>query len=246
MTIGPSANPIIRKLESIITLSDDEKAAVSSLPVQVTEISRGQDVVREGDRPTRSFALLSGFTCNFKVTGTGNRQIAAFHIPGDMPDLQSLHLPVLDFSIATLSLCKVAFIQHEALNNLCEQHSRIGRVLWREALVEASVGREWTMNIGQRPGASRIAHVLCELLTRMRAVGLAEGSSCAFPMTQADLGDVTGISPVHVNRCLQELRAAALIKLDDGKLDVLDWERLKAKADFEAAYLHLGRQDKAA
>jgi CRP-like cAMP-binding protein len=134
--------PIIHKLESTFTLSEEEKAALSSLPVQITDLRRGQDIVREGDRPLRSFALLESFTCNYKVTGSGRREIVAFHVPGDMPDLQTLHLQVLDFSIATLSPCKVAFVQHEALRSLCQQHPRITMALWRETLIEASVSRE--------------------------------------------------------------------------------------------------------
>lgn len=236
-------NPIIRKLESIFALSDEEKAALSRLPVQITTIGRGQDIVREGERPTRSFALLDGFTHTYKVIGSGKRQIVAVHVPGDIPDLQSMHLPRLDVSIGTLARCEVVFMQHQILRQLCQQYPRIGAALWRETLIEASVSREWTANNGQRPGTSRIAHILCELTFRLRAVDLVEGNVCTIPMTQAELGDATGMSAVHVNRCLQDLRAGGLIRLTGNHLEIPDWSAMTAVADFDPAYLHL--RDKA-
>ncbi len=242
VNVRPSnQNPILRKLENLFALSDAEKATLSRLPIMVTDIGQGQDVVREGDRPTRCFALLEGFTCFYKTTGKGKREIVALHVPGDIPDLQSLHLSTLDSSIATLSPCKVAFVQHEAVHHLCREHARIGSALWRELLIEASIGREWTTNVGQRAGTSRVAHLFCEIIARMRAVGLAGDHACHFPVTQTNLADASGMSTVHLNRCVQELRAAKLLVLHGGKLEILDWERLKAKADFRPAYLHLGQ-----
>ncbi len=89
LVFQPDTHPIIRKLESIFRLSDDEKGAVLDLPLQITAIKADQDIVREGDRPSRCFAVLDGFACTFKITGEGKRQISAFYIPGDLPDLQS-------------------------------------------------------------------------------------------------------------------------------------------------------------
>ena len=123
---------LIRKLESIFTLADDERKALEALPMQVVALKEGQDIVRMGDRPSRSCLILSGFTCMYKVTGDGKRQIHNFNIPGDIPDLQSLHLQVLDNSLGTLTPCSVGFITHEALDKLCERHYRIAKAFWRE------------------------------------------------------------------------------------------------------------------
>src|SRR5215210_8554827 len=141
-SLNHQVSPLIRKLESIFTLSEDERRAILDLPLQVTTIKADQDIVREGDRPSRSCALLEGFACTFKVTAEGKRQITAFHIPGDIPDLQSLHLEVLDTSLGTLTPCKVGFIQHEALQDLCERNPRIARALWCMTLIDASTFRE--------------------------------------------------------------------------------------------------------
>src|ERR687898_3654786 len=118
-TFHPDYNPLILKLDSIFTLTDDERQALQNLPMQVVVIKEGQDIVRAGDRPSRSCLLLSGFACVYKLTGTGKRQIVGFSIPGDIPDLQSLHLDVLDNSVSTLTTCRVGFIAHEALRDLC-------------------------------------------------------------------------------------------------------------------------------
>jgi CRP-like cAMP-binding protein len=234
-----SVIPVIRKMESVFTLSESERAALLNLPLQVSSLRADQDIVREGDRPSRSCALLEGFACTFKVTAEGKRQITAFHVPGDLPDLQSLHLEVLDNSLVTLTACKVGFIQHEALHELCSRHPRIASALWRQTLIDASIFREWTVNLGRREAYGRIAHLLCELMVRLRAVGLAQDNSCELPITQGELADATGLSAVHVNPVLWALRSDGLVVLKGSTLQVLDWEQLQKAGEFDPTYLHL-------
>jgi CRP-like cAMP-binding protein len=230
-----TTHPLIRKLESISTLADGERDALANLPMQVMDLRADQDIVREGDRPTRSCALLEGFACTYKITGEGRRQITAFHISGDIPDLQSLHLKVLDTSLGTITPCKVGFIQHESLRDLCERHPRIASALWRQTLIDAAIFREWT----RREAYSRRAHILCEMVVRMRAVGLAQDYTCDLPITQSEFADAAGLSTVHVNRTLQELRGEELIILKGTTLQVLDWDGLTRAGDFDPTYLHL-------
>ena len=232
-------HPLVRKLDSICILTQNERDALVSLPMQVQDIRAHQDVVREGDRPSRSFLLMEGFAFSFKLTGEGKRQITAFHILGDMPDLQSLHLRTLDTSVGTITACKVGFVQHESLRELCARFAGITNAFWRQTLIDAATFREWTTNIGQREAYSRVAHVLCELMARMRAVGLVQDHTCEFPITQNELADATGMSTVHVNRTVQELRRAGLIVLKGSTLQVLDWDRLRQAGDFDPNYLHL-------
>jgi CRP-like cAMP-binding protein len=133
---------MIRRIESIFTLTDDERQALENLPMQVAAIKNNQDIVRMGDAPSRSCLLLSGFACTYKVTVQGKRQIVSFSIPGDLPDLQSLHLKVLDNSVSTISPCTVGFITHDDLHDLCTHYPRITAALWRGTLIEASIFRE--------------------------------------------------------------------------------------------------------
>ena len=204
---------LIRKLETALALSDKERSAVLALPIFVETVRADNDIACEGDRPSRSCLLVEGFAATYKMTKGGTRQTMAFHVPGDVPDLQSLHLEVLDMSLGTLTECKVGFIPHKALNDLCAGHYRLAKVLWRETLIDAAIFREWVLNVGRRDAFSALAHVLCEFVTRMRAVGLADGNRCDFPQTQQELGDALGISTVHVNRTLMEVRGAGLITL---------------------------------
>jgi CRP-like cAMP-binding protein len=240
-------HPLIRKLNSVFILSDEERTALVKLTMQITTIKSDQTIVREGDRPSRCCLILEGVACTSKHTAGGGRQIMNFHIPGDIPDLQSLHLAVLDSSLDTVTSCKVGFIQHEFVHDLCKQNYRIASALWRETLIDASIFREWMVSIGRRDAYSRIAHILCEMLVRTRAVGLTvDNHICDFPISQSRIADAQGLSAVHVNRTLQELREAKLISLKGGVLCVLDWEGLKRAGEFDPAYLHLVNRDFAA
>ncbi len=238
--------PLIAKLESTLQLTKAERQAIESLPMQVQVLKADQDVVRAGDSPSRSFALLDGYTATYKVTGDGKRQIHAWHIPGDLPDLQSLHLKVLDNSIATITPCRVGFITHDDLRSLCRAEPRIMEVFWRQTLIDGSIFREWMTNIGRREAYNRMAHLLCEWLVRLRAVGLTQDHTCDLPMTQGELADALGVSTVHVNRVLQELRGDGLITLKGSRLEVLDWEHLTRVADFDPIYLHQDPRQEAA
>jgi CRP-like cAMP-binding protein len=171
----------------------------------------------------------------------------SFYIPGDIPDLQSLHLEVMDHSLATVIASKVAFIPHDVvrafLRAFLRAHPRIADVFWRDTLIDAAVFREWVVNVGRRDAYARIAHVLCEVYVRLRAVGLVNGRAFEMPVTQAELGDATGLSTVHVNRTLQELRGNGLITTKkNGRVAIEDWERLQAAGEFDATYLHIKEQ----
>jgi CRP-like cAMP-binding protein len=240
--LQPEHDMLMRKLRSISPLSDDEQHCLLTLPLSVKSVGADQDIVRDGDRPSECCLVVEGFTCRYKITHEGKRQIFSFHIPGDIPDLQSLHLKVMDHSLMTMTPCKLAFIPHQSLAELMRRCPRIADVMWRDVLIDAAIFREWMMGIGRRSAYTRIAHVLCEVLVKMRAVGLANGHECELPITQAELGDALGLSTVHVNRSLQELRGHRLLELRGGSLTVLNWDGLKKAGDFDPTYLHLDQE----
>jgi CRP-like cAMP-binding protein len=150
-----------------------------------------------------------------------------------------LHLEIMDHSLATVVPTKVAFIPHEAVRTFLRAHPRIADVFWRETLIDAAVFREWVVNVGRRDAYARIAHVLCEIYVRLRAVGLVSGQAYQLPITQAELGDATGLSTVHVNRTLQELRGNGLITMKGGRVVIEDWSGLQTAGEFDATYLHI-------
>lgn len=230
---------MIRKLESIFPLTEEEKQGLRELPIKLSDIKTNQDIVKMGDQPSQCFMILEGYTCIYKMTAEGKRQILALYVPGDLPDMQSLHLKVIDINIASISPCRLGFIQHKDLRNLCERYPRLTAAFWRETLVHASIFREWLLNNGQRPAYTRIAHLICELVMRLKAVGLAEDKTFEMPATQAELADATGITQVHTNRVLQALRADGLISNEKVKMTVPDWQKLKKAGEFDPLYLHL-------
>lgn len=234
----PEIHPLVRKLESISPLSGEESAALRDLPMQVHDLRADQDIVREGDQPSRSCLLLEGFACRFKTTSEGKRQIFSFHMAGEIPDLQSLHLKTMDHSLQTNTPCKVGFITHKDLRVLCERHPNLCAALWRETLIDAAIFREWMLGLGQKEATPRMARFFCEMLVRLQAIGLADGDECPLPLTQGELGEALGITTVHVNRTLMELREARLIEFKGGILAVKDWVALKTLGDFDATYLH--------
>ncbi|CAM2750649.1 Fumarate and nitrate reduction regulatory protein [Methylobacterium mesophilicum] len=240
-------HPFIRRIESIalFTLTDDERAALNALPMQVVQFEAYQDIVREGDQPGRCFALLEGIACTYKSTQGGKRQVMAYHVAGDIPDMQSLHLKVLDISIATVGPSKVGFVQHEAVRAMLRAFPRLGDALWRATLIDAALVREWMLNTGRREAFARMAHLFCELITRLGVVGLAPDLTCDLPMTQPELADALGITPVHVNRTIRDLKAAGLITLRSRRLTVHDWDGLRAAAEFDPTYLHITDPDPA-
>ncbi|MGQ4879598.1 Crp/Fnr family transcriptional regulator [Billgrantia sp. LNSP4103-1] len=241
MTVDPITpnDLLVRKLDSIFPLSAEEKQALQDLPIQVVALKADQDIVRLGERPHQCCMVLEGFTCVYKLSFGGRRQIMALHVPGDIPDLQSLHLKVMDNSIATISACQVGFVQHDDLRHVCEQHPRLTAAFWRETLVDASLFREWLLSIGQRDAYARVAHLLCELLVRMKAVGLVENHAFALPITQEELADAIGVSAVHVSRTFQALRAKGLVEYRKMQVTIPDWEKLKEAGEFDPLYLHL-------
>ena len=165
MSSSPSqAHPLVLKLESITNLSEVERQALLDLPMRVQEIRADQDVVREGDRPSQCCLVLEGFVARYKYTDKGKRQIFAFHTPGDIPDLQSLHLKTMDHALATLTPCRLAFIHHGDMRELFRQHPRLADLFWRDTLIDAAIFREWMLGIGRRSAKARLAHFLCEMV----------------------------------------------------------------------------------
>ena len=241
--IHPHTAALIRKLESIAPLAPEEKAALQRLPLRLKTVAADQDIVREGDTPSECCLIVEGFACRYNMTAEGKRQILSFHISGDIPDLQSLHLSVMDHSLGTLIPCKLAFIQHDDLRSFMRNHPRLGDLFWRDTLIDAAVFRQWVVNVGRRQGPTRMAHLLCELLVRLRAVELVEDHIFDLPVTQAELADALGITNVHVNRVLQDLRGSGLIALRGKTLKVLDWEGLKMAGEFDPTYLHLVKKE---
>jgi CRP-like cAMP-binding protein len=239
-------NPFVRKLEYGAELSDADRRILEEAVSDVREIGPRQDLIGEGDRPENVHLIVEGWACRYKLLPDGGRQIMAYLLPGDFCDLHVAILGEMDHSIATISPCKVAYIPDQIIRELISKHETINRALWWATLVDEGTLREWLTTMGRRPADKQLAHLLCELLLRLQAVGLADKNSIEFPITQEELADTLGMSPVHVNRMLQQLRADELITLDNRRLTIPDLRRLQAFAGFDPNYLHLNKRKNAA
>lgn len=238
-----NANPMLRKLRVLEPFSEAEQRLLTSLFTRTVTVGPRQDIVREGDRARECSVLLSGLACRYAMTPDGKRQITAFIVPGDVFDIQSFLLEVMDHSIASIAPSTVSMIPHEALNAITKESPRITRAVWKESLFEAAVFRQWIVNVGRRTAFQRIAHVMCEMYARHRQVGLVDGDTVVWPMTQSEVADATGLSVVHVNRSIQALRADGLITLAGGLLTIHNWNGLSRAGQFDGRYLQAGLPD---
>lgn len=236
----PVLEPMVGKLNYHVQLDEQEREAIRALPHVEKIIERHHYIVRERELATHSCIMLSGFSIRSKIVGTGGRQILAIHMKGDLIDLQNSLLKVADHSVQALTECRIAMIPREDIVELAFARPAIGRAMWTDTLVEASIAREWIANVGRRDARTRMAHLLCEFALRLRVAGLGDQSGYELPMTQEQLADTTGLTPVHVNRTLKALQADGLIGRTSARtIEVGDWRKLAQAGDFDSNYLHL-------
>lgn len=235
-------NPLNLRLQKYADLTSDDQAALDRLARGTPrEVPARRDLIREGEAPRTAYLIQSGWGCRYKALADGRRQIVDFLVPGDLCDLHVEVLTQMDHSIGAVTQMKVAEIAPSELGRVRSAHREIDQALRMDDLVKISIQREWTLNVGQRTAYERLSHILSELFLRMEIVGLTDGRSCEFPLTQLDLADATGLTAVHVNRTLQELRKDGLIELHSRTLTIPDLEALRDAGLFNANYLHLHR-----
>ena len=241
--VGFSAGPVVAsKLEAFTHLSEDDREALGQVSRNFRYVDARRDVISEGDKPRFVHLVLDGWACRYKQLPDGKRQIVSLFVPGDFCDVNIYILRQMDHSIGAITRLKVAMIGPDEMNALTAERPRITQALWWHELVTTAIQREWTLNIGQRSAYERLGHLLVELYLRLKTVGKARDGACDFPLTQNDLADATGLTAVHVNRTLQELRRDRLIELERKQLRVLDLERLMDVSMFNPNYLHLDHE----
>ncbi len=232
---------LTRKLSATSRLDADDIAAVEALPINVKSMDAHAPIVRDGECSQECCLMIEGFSVRSKITSAGKRQILSIHVPGDIPDLQSLYLERMDHDFSTLTRATVGLIGHTALRQLMRQRVRVAEALWRETLIDAAKFREWIVNVGQRPGPARLAHLLLELKERLALVGRVQGNEFELPMNQQELADALGITAVHVSRVMKELRERGLVDFQRHVVVLRDERRLRELGDFDRLYLHQNR-----
>jgi CRP-like cAMP-binding protein len=238
----PQSNPLVLKYEKRDRLSDEEREVLERSVSETRQVGPDRDLVREGSRPAESTLLLDGLAARYRDLSSGKRQITALHVTGDFVDLHSFLLHKMDHGVTTLTACKVALVPHERLREITEKYPHLTRILWLSTLIDAAIHREWLVSMGRRSSVAHLAHLLCELHLRLQQVAQTTDTGFRFPVTQAELGDVLGLSVVHINRSLQELRASGAVAWRGDLVTINDWDRLQEIAEFDPTYLNLQQE----
>lgn len=239
MSVPEALDRVERRLATRAPLSQSDRAAIRKLPFAYRTLDPAAYIVREGEPGQACVLLLTGFAFRHKVTGEGERQIMSVHLPGEFVDLQNCFLEVADHNVQTLTRCETGSVPAAAVRRLAEDHPLVAQALWIDTLIESAIFREWIVNVGRRDSLSRISHLLCEFAIRLEAAELTRDHRYELPMTQEQLADCTGLTPVHVNRVLKELGRQGLIRRNKRSVDIVDWDGLQKIGDFNGRYLHM-------
>jgi len=238
-------NPLTMKLEQYTSFDAPERERLDQLLTYPTEThARGTPIIREGEKVDHIHLVLTGLAARSKTLRSGDRQFMALLVPGDLCDVEVFVLEAMDHDIVAMTETRCVHIPARVIEGLLNESSKLTKALWWSTMTDSGVLREWIVDHGSRDSRERIAHLMCELLIRYRIVGEATDNSFPFPLTQDDISDALGMSPVHVNRMLQQLRAEGLIELKGRILTVLDPRRLQQAARFDSSYLHLTRTER--
>jgi len=235
--VGP-LHLFTRKLEGLKRLDSKDRETIASLPITRKNYGPDHSLIREGERADRCCLLVSGYACRHKIEATGGRQIISFHLPGDLLDAQHLLLDRADHNIETVGPVSVAWIPKQALQAAIRNRPALAEALWRDTLIDASIFREWVLNVGRRDAKARIAHMLCEFAFRCEHAGLGNAANFVLPMSQEQIADATGLTPVHVNRTLQQIGNEGVIVRRRREIEIVDWDRFCLIAGFDPGYLH--------
>lgn len=239
---GVELTPLIRKLRNIAPLDDDDVSQLALLCCNLKTIAARTDIISEGDRPEYVHLIVQGWAARYRIVDSGARQLTAFLIPGDFCDLHVGILARMDHAIEAVTPCRVAYLSSEGLDRLTEERGRLTRALWWATLLDEAILREWIVNNGRRDARAAMAHLLCEMRFRLQMTGANQDGPVSFPVSQEDLANATGMTPVHANRTLQGLRKLGLIELKEKTLTLLDPRGLVAIAGFRPDYFHLRKR----
>jgi CRP-like cAMP-binding protein len=218
-------------------LTQDDLLALEQVALPVSDLPARHMLIREGEPVSVSTYLVDGFMCRYKDDREGQRQLVAVHVPGDFVDLHAYPLKRLDHDIATITACRIAQVPHGRLDGIMAERPGMSKLLWFSTLLDAAMHREWIFRLGRLDAVQRLGHFFCEVEAKLRAVGLSDGKEFQLPMTQADLAEACGLTPVHVNRMLKELRERDMLIVRSSRVSVLDRAALSRLSEFDPGYL---------
>ncbi|MES2290350.1 MAG: helix-turn-helix domain-containing protein [Pseudomonadota bacterium] len=197
------------------------------------------DFVSAGEIVDHSCLVVDGIVGRFGQNGKGERQVTCLHVRGDMADLPSVVSPKVGWGLTALPRTTVLRIPHRELRSIASTYPGVAEAFWRDCVVDGSIFSEWVVNVGRRSALVRVAHLLCEMAIRSERAGTGDKHSYPLPITQADLGDATGLTVVHVNRTLRRMREQSIATFYGGKVIINDWQRVVKSCNFDDAFMLL-------
>jgi CRP-like cAMP-binding protein len=244
--ISPAAGTFARRVTPLSAsrlwrsgfLSREEQHALADAVSVAKLIGPNVDLIREGERADALLLVTEGWACRYTTTRNGGRQLPALLVPGDAGNLDSLLFDRLDYGVRTITQTKIVALPRDRALALADQHPGIARTFTWLGLLENVILSKWALSLGRRSATERLAHLLCELSTRLGADS-GNQSSFAFPLTQEQIADVLGLTTVHVNRTMQQLRADDLIATANRTMTIPDVDKLRQFGGFDPRYLHI-------
>lgn len=235
--MGIQNSPLARKLGAYVSLSDPELAILEKFHQHRRTFAGKNDLVFEGQVDPSAYILAKGWGCSYKLLRGGGRQIVDFQIPGDFLGLRSVLFRTSDHSIEPIRKVEASEVKIRDIFGAFETSPRLAAaVLWAASTDEAIVV-ERLVSLGRRDATERVAHLLLELGARLKLVGLATGNSYECPLSQYLLADALGLSAIHINRVLRQLREEGLLTFRDGIVTFDNLDELVELAGFDKAYL---------
>jgi CRP-like cAMP-binding protein len=231
------SNAFLLRLMHAADLGNEEIAAVEELCRQPREIAAKKYLSRDGDEMVSFPVVMSGWAARYQILRNGARQITRLLLPGDAFYFDCSPNGIAIEEVITLSNCRIVNILHSDMRRLIDRYPAIGEAMRAYGCMENAVLASWVVNVGRRDALERMAHLICESHYRLSLIDPAQGQQMSFPLTQDDLADVLGLTPVHINRKLQQLRQEGLITLRSKQLTILDLRTLQQVAGFDSAYL---------
>ncbi|MBL4927785.1 Crp/Fnr family transcriptional regulator [Fuscibacter oryzae] len=237
VAIAIQDSPFARKLAAFVRLSQSDLSVMSEIYQRRRRFSVGVDMIHQGQSGQSAFVLASGWACSYKILPGGTRQIVDFQIPGDFLGLRSVLFRTADHNVEPITPVQASEVtQHDLLDAFARTPRLATAVLWAASRDEAMVV-EHLVDLGRRSAAERMAHFMLEMGARLRLVGIGDRTGYACPLSQYLLADALGLSAVHVNRVLRELRESGLLTFQKGRVVFDDHDALVELAGFDRAYL---------
>lgn len=239
-SVGDEARELLlTRLSAVDEISEADRNLLDGLSWRIEEKSARTQFVDEGDRPSECCLVISGIVVRSRYTQDGQRQILSVHIPGDIPDLQSLHLKRMDHGLETVGPCRLAFVSHSSLHDVCRASYSVAAAIWRESLIDGALHRAAIFRNGRLEADARLAHFISEMYLRHLVLGMATDGAFQFPLSQEMMGEALGLTVVSINRAAQTLRARGLVRMERGSIQVLDPGTLAAFGQFDPTFLHV-------